>query len=227
MGESSRLRASEGVSMWRKCDLHRHTTPDSAGEFDFDPRDFVQRCVRDGLDVVAVTDHDRTDRIDAVVQEAADHDVIVVPGVEISTDRGHVLALSPGVGGREILDALCSRVPVMEGRPADFNRLSGVLTEPQSSGGETFRNHVILIGAHVDASGSILGSGQTHSVDDQASSAQQLQALDVVEHQNLTAWRRGIKQTDVVMALLQGSDAHPTAEYEARSTWIYLPDVTA
>ena len=213
--------------MWRKCDLHRHTTPDSAGEFDFDPRDFVERCVRDGLDVVAVTDHDRTDRIDAVVQEAADHDVIVVPGVEISTDRGHVLALGPGVGGREILDALCSRVPVMEGRPADFNRLSGVLTEPQSSGGETFRNHVILIGAHVDASGSILGSGQTHSVDDQASSAQQLQALEVVEHQNLTAWRRGIKQTDVVMALLQGSDAHPTAEYEARSTWIYLPDVTA
>ena len=28
------------------------------------------------------------------------------------------------------------------------------------------------------------------------------------------------------MALLQGSDAHPTVAYEARSTWLYLPEVT-
>ena len=48
----------------------------------------------------------------------------------------------------------------------------------------------------------------------------------MVNEQTLKTWQKGIKQTDVVMALLQGSDAHPTANHEARSTWIYLPEVT-
>ena len=54
-----------------------------------------------------------------------------------------------------------------------------------------------------------------------------LQALEVVSDGNLAAWRQGIKQTDDVMALLRGSDAHPTVKRQARSTWIYLPEVTA
>ena len=81
--------------MWRKCDLHRHTTPDAPGQFDFDPQNFLMECVRDGLDVIAVTDHDRTDHVDAVMEEAPNHDIIVVPGAEISTDRGHVLETGP------------------------------------------------------------------------------------------------------------------------------------
>ena len=127
--------------MWRKCDLHRHTVPDAEGDFDFDPQDFLQECVSDGLEVVAVTDHDRTDHIEAVVREAANHDVIVVPGVEISTDRGHVLALGPGVGGREILDAaLVAAFQSWKGEPADSSIGSAsVLTEQRKvSGGEIF-----------------------------------------------------------------------------------------
>ena len=209
--------------MWRRCDLHRHTIPHGGDEFD--PRDFVQRCVRDDLDVVAVTDHDRTDHIDAVVEEASNHEVIVVPGVEVSTDRGHILALAPSDDGRTFLEELCRRVQVREGETASFTRLTGVLGE-QANGGVLFRNHVILIGAHVDKLGSILGSNQAPSVSDQVAHAQQLQALEVVRPETLTAWQRGIKQTDVVMALVQGSDAHPHDEYEPRSTWLYLPEVS-
>ena len=212
--------------MWRKCDLHRHTTPDAQGEFDFDPQNFLIECVRDGLDVVAVTDHDRTDHIDAVMEEAPNHDIIVVPGAEISTDLGHVLALAPSVDGRVILEELCSRVPVMGSMTVEFDRLIGVLSEQRVNGEGLFLNHVILIGAHVDQPGSILGPNQAPSVGNQVSNVQRLQALEVVNAQTLTDWRKGIKQTDVVMALLRGSDAHPTVQYEARSTWIYLPEVT-
>ena len=211
--------------MWRKCDLHRHTTPDGPGEFEFDPRNFLTECVQDGLDVVAVTDHDRTSYIDAVMEEAPNYNIVVVPGVEISTERGHVLALSPGSDGRIILDELCSRVAIM-GTTVEYNRLINALSERRVNGGELFRNHVILIGAHVDNPGSILGSNQAPSVDSQVSNAQNLQALEVVKSQTLIDWRKGIKQTDIVMALLRGSDAHPTVNHEARSTWIYLPEVT-
>ena len=212
--------------MWRKCDLHRHTTPDAQGEFDFNPKEFLLECVRDGLDVVAVTDHNRTDHIDAVIEEAPNHDIIVVPGAEISTDRGHVLALAPSGDGRIILDELCGRVPVTGSTTVEFNRLISVLSEPRVNGEGVFRNHVILIGAHVDQPSSILGPNQALPVEDQVSNAQRLQALEVVQEQTLTTWRKGIKQSDIVMALLWGSDAHPTVEHKARATWVYLPEVT-
>ena len=212
--------------MWRKCDLHRHTTPDAQGEFDFNPKEFLLECVRDGLDVVAVTDHNRTDHIDAVMEEAPNHDIIVVPGAEISTDRGHVLALAPSGDGRIILDELCGRVPVTSSTTVEFNRLISVLSEPRVNGEGVFRNHVILIGAHVDQPSSILGPNQALPVEDQVSNAQRLQALEVVQEQTLTTWRKGIKQSDIVMALLWGSDAHPTVEHKARATWVYLPEVT-
>ena len=212
--------------MWRRCDLHRHTTPDGQGEFQFDPEDFLLACVNDGLDVVAVTDHDSTDHIDAVMEAAKNHDIIVIPGVEISTDRGHILALAPGDYGRIILDELCGRVPGVGSRTVDFNRLISVLSEERANGAGLFRNHVVLIGAHSDTHRSILGLQQAPSVEDQVSKAQQLQALEVVNEQTLKTWQKGIKQTDVVMALLQDSDAHPTTDYMARSTLIYLPEVT-
>ena len=213
--------------MWRKCDLHRHTTPDAPGEFDFDPQNFLLECVGDGLDVVAVTDHDRTDHIDALMEEAPNHDIIVVPGAEISTDRGHVLALAPGGDGRIILDELCGRVQTTGSTTVEFNRLISVHSEKRVNGPGLFRNHVILIGAHVDQPSSILGPKQAPPVPSQVSNAKHLHALEVLNEQTLKEWRKGIKQTEVVMALLRGSDAHPTVAYEARSTWIYLPEVSS
>lgn len=209
--------------MWRKCDLHRHTTAhDGSG---FDPDGFVQRCARDGLDVVAVTDHNRIDRIDAVVKAASDHELTVIPGAEISTLRGHVLALAPGEDGQGILGEFCRRVQVAEGETLPFERVTGVLAERVNQR-SIFRHHVVLVGAHADKPGSILGPNQAPSVSNQVLAAQQLQALEVVKPENLAAWQRGLKQTDAVMALLQGSDAHPGVEYESRSTWLYLPEVS-
>ena len=212
--------------MWRKCDLHRHTVPDTVGDFEFDPERFLMKCVRDGLDVIAVTDHNRTDHIDAVTAEASKHDIIVMPGVEISTDRGHILALCPGSDGRLILEELCRRVQANDATTVEFSRLINVLSEQRVTGEGLFRNHVMLIGAHVDRPGSILGPNQAPSLDNQISNAQRLHALEVVNEQTITSWQRGIKQTNVFMALLSSSDAHPEAEYEARSTWMYLPEVT-
>ncbi len=213
--------------MWRKCDLHRHTTPDNQPEFNFNPCDFLSECVTEGLDVVAVTDHDRTDHIQAVMKEAPNYGITIVPGVEISTDRGHILALSPGDSGQTVLDELCGRVPrVVGSSTVEFNRLTNALSEERPSEAGLFRNYVVLIGAHADQHGSILASQQPASLGDQVLKAQQLQALEVVDGQTLAIWRNGIKQTEVVMALLQNSDAHPTVGHTARSTWIYLPEVT-
>lgn len=213
--------------MWRKCDLHRHTIPDELGNFEFKPRDFLKSCVQDGLDVVAVTDHDQTDHIEAVSEEAQNFSIVVVPGVEISTDKGHVLALAPGVQGQEALVELRSRITVADSTTVPFDLLTGVLSQSRVNGKGLFRNFIVLIGAHVEEPGSILGPNQAPSVSEQVVFAQRLQALEVVHDETLRNWRRGIKGTDDKMALLRGSDAHPTANHVPRSTWIYLPEVTA
>jgi predicted metal-dependent phosphoesterase TrpH len=62
-------------------DLHCHTT---ASDGTLSPQDLVARALRDGVDVIAVTDHDTTDGIDAAVTAGDELGVRVVPGIELS-----------------------------------------------------------------------------------------------------------------------------------------------
>ena len=58
--------------MWRLCDLHNHTTPNERYENEpLDAHAFVASCVSAGLDVVAITDHDHIDHIDAISEAAS------------------------------------------------------------------------------------------------------------------------------------------------------------
>jgi len=56
------------------------------------PEDVVTAAVDAGLDGIAVTDHDTLDGYPAV-SEAAPEELAVLPGVEVTTDQGHLLAL--------------------------------------------------------------------------------------------------------------------------------------
>lgn len=77
-------------------DLHNHThhSPDSR----VSPRDLVALARRIGLAGLAITDHNNV-RGTAVAEEAAGDDFLVIPGIEVSTREGHVLAY----GVREVL----------------------------------------------------------------------------------------------------------------------------
>ena len=70
-------------------DLHNHTlhSPDSRVR----PKDLVEAATRAGLGGVAVTDHNAVSGI-AEAEAAADASFLVLPGIEISTADGHVLA---------------------------------------------------------------------------------------------------------------------------------------
>lgn len=71
-------------------DLHIHTRVGSDDSFIEIP-DLVHRARRSGLDGVCITDHDwfwRRETVDAFRRE---HDFLILPGVEMSTDDGHML----------------------------------------------------------------------------------------------------------------------------------------
>ena len=83
-------------AQWIKADLHVHT-PASA---DIDeqwknatPHDVVRIAIDNGLDAIAITDHNTADWCDRVREAADGTDLAVFPGVEISTPQGHLLAV--------------------------------------------------------------------------------------------------------------------------------------
>jgi predicted metal-dependent phosphoesterase TrpH len=89
--------------------LHSHTTASDGGLL---PQDLVARAASQGIEVLAITDHDTTQGIPAALDAGRREHVIVVPGVEISTISGreeiHLLGYFIDLGNRE-LQALLAR----------------------------------------------------------------------------------------------------------------------
>lgn len=104
-----------------RIDLHTHSRVSDGTD---DPRTLVRKAVRAGLDVVALTDHDTAEGWSDAAAEAADADITLVRGMEISTRLGgagvHLLAYLPdptypplAAALDKILDGRNSRVPAI------------------------------------------------------------------------------------------------------------------
>jgi predicted metal-dependent phosphoesterase TrpH len=72
-------------------DLHSHTWPRSHDSV-LNPDDLVTRAKAAGLDAVVLTEHDTCWDFKSIEELRAKHNFLVLAGVEISTDDGHILA---------------------------------------------------------------------------------------------------------------------------------------
>ncbi|XHH08810.1 MAG: CehA/McbA family metallohydrolase [Candidatus Bathyarchaeia archaeon] len=73
-----------------RADLHVHTTysKDSL----ITPKDLIHYAKKNGLNAVAVTDHDSFDGAVKIARETKDF--LVIPGMEVSSSEGHIVALN-------------------------------------------------------------------------------------------------------------------------------------
>lgn len=88
--------------MTLKIDLHVHTCYSHDGITT--PRQLVRYTRKQGLDGVAITDHDT---VRGALKLANNKDIIVIPGTEVSTLQGHVLAL-------DVTESVPSKLNVLE-----------------------------------------------------------------------------------------------------------------
>ncbi|MCC7365853.1 MAG: PHP domain-containing protein [Dehalococcoidia bacterium] len=72
-------------------DLHAHTWPRSHDSV-LNPDDLVVRAKASGLDAIVFTEHDTVWDQKSIDELRAKHNFLVLAGVEISTDDGHILA---------------------------------------------------------------------------------------------------------------------------------------
>jgi predicted metal-dependent phosphoesterase TrpH len=72
-------------------DLHAHTWPRSHDSV-LNPDDLIVRAKAAGLDAICFTEHDTVWDHKSIEELRAKHNFLVLAGVEISTDDGHILA---------------------------------------------------------------------------------------------------------------------------------------
>ena len=72
-------------------DLHNHTYPKSDDSF-LSADELVDSARIAGLDGICITEHDEFWSLDATAELTRRHGILVLPGSEINTDAGHVLA---------------------------------------------------------------------------------------------------------------------------------------
>lgn len=132
-----------------RADLHVHTYKDTEAAPSPDLAAYIDAAVGCGLDVLAITDHNTTQFVQAAMKAATDTPVLVLPGIEISTHDGHLLAIFSPAAVAE-LEALAnptnlSLTMLSETEKRSARSMLDLVQEVHSRGG-------LAIPAHIDAS---------------------------------------------------------------------------
>lgn len=84
------------------ADLHIHSVLSPCADYHMVPPLIIERAVRAGLDLVAVTDHNSGENAAALVKAAVNSGVAVLPGMEVESREGvHIVTLFDDVEALE------------------------------------------------------------------------------------------------------------------------------
>jgi hypothetical protein len=113
-------------------DLHSHST---ASDGVLSPRDLIQRAAQQGVQALALTDHDEVSGLTEAATAAQEHGIELIPGVEISvTWQGrtvHIVGLKVDIGHPDLLAGLASN---RGGRDERARRIAEALAKVGISG---------------------------------------------------------------------------------------------
>jgi PHP family Zn ribbon phosphoesterase len=79
---------------WFSADLHIHTCLSPCSDLKMSPQKIIAEVRRQGIDIIAICDHNSAENVPAVMKAADGSGVVVFPGMEVCTkEEIHVLAL--------------------------------------------------------------------------------------------------------------------------------------
>lgn len=136
-----------------RADLHVHTYADSVTEPEPDLDAYISAAVANDIRVLAITDHNTAQFVRGAIKAARGKPLLVLPGIEISTNDGHLLALFSQEQLAE-LDALANPTNLKLTKLSETEQRSSrsmldLVQEVHSRGG-------LAIPAHVDAANGVV-----------------------------------------------------------------------
>ncbi len=76
------------------ADLHIHTCLSPCADLEMTPSAIVKQAVRNGLDIIAITDHNSAENVDVSIKAAENESLTVLAGMELTTsEEVHIIAL--------------------------------------------------------------------------------------------------------------------------------------
>lgn len=89
------IKAESNGAQFRRADLHIHSFGDR-GSYDVSdsamtPEGIVDTAIAERLDLIAITDHNQVGNVRDGIKYAEGKGILVIPGVELSTQQGHLL----------------------------------------------------------------------------------------------------------------------------------------
>ena len=77
-----------------RADLHIHSCLSPCADLDMSPRAIVEKSLEEGLDIIALCDHNSAENVGAALRMGTRRGITVIPGMEINTrEEVHILAL--------------------------------------------------------------------------------------------------------------------------------------
>ena len=156
MSALSDILAQPVGAQFLRADLHIHSYGASHDVKDasMTSATIVQTAAKEGLSIIAITDHNEISNVEPALEAARETSVLVVPGVELSTPQGHLLCYVPTL---DLLRQFHGRLSIVE-RGRSTSRCQQSLLECLNLLGQ-LGGFAIL--AHVDIpSGFVYHSGQ-------------------------------------------------------------------
>lgn len=103
-------------------DLHIHSCLSPCGDADMTPHSIAGMSYINGLDIIAVADHNTARNVRAVSRAAEEFGILVVPGIEAETAENiHMLCLFPDIDSAEKMGELLeNHLPPIKNRPDIF-----------------------------------------------------------------------------------------------------------
>jgi energy-coupling factor transporter ATP-binding protein EcfA2 len=186
-----------------RADLHVHSRPDG-GENRAAPVDYITAAQNAELSVLGITDHNAVEAIPGLLAAAQGTGLLVLPGIEISTNEGHLLALF-APEALETLQEFATRINLqLQADPRDGSLRSG--RSMVDLVGDISERGGLAIPAHVDARDGIQDNMSSTALA-QLLAHRGLAALEFTSREALTTW---FSETD--------PDGGRRAAWQARQT---------
>ena len=211
----------------RKVDLHVHSPCSFCySDKNVTAEQIVKAALDKGLEAIAVTDHNSFEGVADIYKVAKGKGLVIFPGVELSTESGHFLALFEIDTPLGILREMLAEIGI---KPEGWGDAT-VFAEGTAE--EIFRKVTarggLIIAAHIERWPSgFLETKEPKKIKMAIHSNPDVSALEISVAQDKAVWNIGEKRGfHRKHACVQGSDAHSPAEIGRRPVLIRMDEIS-